>query len=385
MAKTYAQINKKIASGKVVVVTAEEMTEIVRVKGAKKASREVDVVTTGTFGPMCSSGVFLNFGHSKPKIKFTKAWLNNVPLYAGLAAVDVYLGATELPEDDPENKVFPGEFRYGGGHVIEDLVAGKSLNLRATAYGTDCYPNREINKAITLKNIPQAILTNPRNAYQNYNVAVNKSDKVIYTYMGILQPHMGNANYSSAGQLSPLMNDPLYRTIGVGTRIFLSGAQGYVWSAGTQHNPDVRRRKGIPKKPAGTLAVTGNLKQMSPEWLKGASLTGYGVSLTLGIGIPIPILDEKMAQYTAVSDEDIHVEIVEYSTDYPQCNNRTLGTVNYRELREGEITLEGKKIPTGGFSSYARARDIANILKQWIEKGDFFLTEPVASLPGAEK
>ena len=384
MAKTYAQINKKIASGGVVVVTAEEMTGIVRTKGAKKASQEVDVVTTGTFGPMCSSGVFLNLGHSKPKIKFRKVWLNNVPAYAGLAAVDIYLGATEIPDDDPENKVFPGEFKYGGGHVIEDLVTGKTVKLRGIAYGTNCYPGREVEKSITLKDIPQAILTNPRNVYQNYNVAVNKSDKVIYTYMGILQPHMGNANYCSAGQLSPLLNDPFYRTIGIGTRIFIGGTQGYIWSPGTQHNPKVKRIKGIPRQPAGTLAVVGNLKEMSSEWIKGTSLTGYGVTLTVGIGIPIPILDEKMAEYTAVSDENIYTQIVEYSQDYPQGSNKILGSVNYRELREGEITLEGKKIPTGGLSSYARAKEIAQILKQRIKEGRFLLTEPVAHLPGAK-
>ena len=75
---------------------------------------------------MCSSGAFLNFGHSKPPIKASKAWFNNVPAYGGVAAVDVYLGATETTVDDPLNKVYPGEFKYGGGHVIHDLVAGKA-------------------------------------------------------------------------------------------------------------------------------------------------------------------------------------------------------------------------------------------------------------------
>ena len=381
MPKTFAQINKKIAGGEAVVVTAEEMIEIVENKGIKKASQEVDVVTTGTFGPMCSSGVFLSLGHSKPKIKFNKVLLNSVPAYAGLAAVDVYLGATELAEDDPDNRVFPGAFRYGGGHVIEDLVAGKSIKLRGFAYGTDCYPRRELEKTVFLHDIPHAILTNPRNAYQNYNVAVNKSDRVIYTYMGILQPHLGNANYCSAGQLSPLLNDPFYRTIGVGTRIFLGGTQGYVWSSGTQHNPNVKRsEKGLPEAPAGTLAVTGNLKEMSPEWLRGASFAGYGVTLTVGIGVPIPVLDEKMAEYTAVRDADIYAQVVDYSKDYPQGRDKILEVVNYKQLRDGKITVGGKEIPTGGFSSYARARDIANLLKQWIQNGKFLLAEPVASL-----
>jgi uncharacterized protein (DUF39 family) len=246
MSKTYEEINEKIKKGEVVVVTAEEMIDIVDQEGPKKAAEKVDVVTTGTFGPMCSSGAFLNTGHTKPRMKMQKAWLNNISAYAGLAAVDIYIGATEMPEDDPLNKVFPGEFLYGGGHVIHDLVAGKDVQLKAISYGTDCYPRKELETWIRLEDLNEAVLTNPRNAYQNYNCAVNISNKTIYTYMGTLKPKIGNANYCSAGQLSPLMNDPYYLTIGIGTRIFLGGGVGYVTWQGTQHNPTVPRTdKGL--------------------------------------------------------------------------------------------------------------------------------------------
>ena len=140
--KTIQEINQKIKSGDVVVVMAEEIIDIVKNDGPIEAARQVDVVTTGTFAPMCSSGAFINFGHSTPTIKASKVWLNRVPAYAGVAAVDCYIGATEVVEDDPLNKEYPGEFNYGGGHVIQDLVAGKKVHLKASAYGTDCYPNR---------------------------------------------------------------------------------------------------------------------------------------------------------------------------------------------------------------------------------------------------
>ncbi len=386
MAKTIREINEKIRKGSVVVVDAEEIIDIVAEKGAAKAANEVDVVTTGTFGPMCSSGAFLNTGHTKPRCKFTRAWINDVPAYAGLAAVDIYMGVTELPVGDPANSVFPGRFEYGGGHVIEDLVAGKDVRLRVEAYGTDCYPRKEVQSWMNLKELNQAVLTNPRNVYQNYNVAVNRDSKrVIYTYMGLLQPNMANANYCSAGQLSPLLNDPLYRTVGIGTRIFLGGGVGIVWWEGTQHAPDVpRTEKGAPKVPAGTLAVCGDLKQMSPKWLRGVSFVGYGVSLAVGVGIPIPILDEETVRYCAVSDEDLVASVVDYSSDYPQCVSGSLGTVTYKELKSGKITVQGKEIPTGGLSSYARAKEVATMLKEWIKKGEFFLTEPVAPIPGPD-
>ena len=237
--RTIAEINQKIKKGSVVVVTAEEIIDLVARKGVKKASQEVDVVTTGTFGPMCSSGAYFNIGHSKPKIKIGggACKLNDVPAYTGFAAVDIFLGATALPDDDPRNKVYPGEFKYGGGHVIQELLEGKDIRLEAASYGTDCYPRKKLETLIKLDDLNEAVLFNIRNCYQNYNVAVNLSDKMIYTYMGALKPQMGNANYCSAGQLSPLLKDPLYKTIGIGTRIFLGGGIGYVAWQGTQHNP----------------------------------------------------------------------------------------------------------------------------------------------------
>jgi uncharacterized protein (DUF39 family) len=331
---------------------------------------------------MCSSGAFINFGHTRPKIKASKVWLNDVEAYAGIAAVDIYIGATQVQEDDPLNMVHPGKFSYGGGHVIEDLVSGKEIKLRAKAYGTDCYPLREYENTITLSDLRDAFLYNPRNAYQNYNCAVNQSKRTIYTYMGILKPDLGNANYSSAGQLSPLLNDPYYWTIGVGTRIFLGGALGTVSWRGTQHAPDtIRGDNGVVKEGAGTIAVTGDLKEMSREFLRGASITGYGCSLMVGLGIPIPILNEDLAYFTGVSDRDIVCPIVDYGYDYPNAINRNLGEISYAELKSGTIEINGKIVPTSPLSSYPMAKRIAGILKDWISSGDFTLGIPQITIP----
>ena len=387
MTKTIAEINEKIKKGQAVVVTAEEITEIARKKGLAKTAQEVDVVTTGTFGPMCSSGAYLNVGHTKPRIKLGggKVTLNDVPVYTGLAAVDVFLGATAMPDDDPRNRMYPGEFRYGGGHVIEELVAGKDIRLIATAYGTDCYPRKKLETLINIKDVNEAVLFNIRNAYQNYGVAVNLSERTIYTYMGVLKPKIANANYCSAGQLSPLLNDPYYKTIGVGTKIFLGGGVGFVAWQGTQHNPGVPRTDGgVPKRPGGTLAVIGDLKQMKPGWLIGTSFMGYGTTLTVGIGVPIPILSEEILKYTLVTDNQILAPIIDYSESYPQRKPDVLGEVNYAELKTGKITIQGKEVPTASLSSYPKALEIATTLKEWITSGKFMLTEMVAPLPGVE-
>jgi len=380
--KTIQEINQKIKQGRAVVVTAEEMIDIVRKKGEVKAAKQVDVVTTGTFSPMCSSGAFINFGPVSPPIKAAKVWLNDVPAYAGIAAVDIYIGATEPNEDDPLNKIHPGGFEYGGGHVISDLVAGKSVKLRAEGYGTDCYPRRQYEKKLSLKKLNYALLCNPRNGYQNYNCGINLSKKTIFTYMGVLKPNGANANYSTSGQLSPLFNDPLYRTVGLGTRIFLGGAQGYVAWPGTQHLPQVERApNNTPLSPAGTLMVIGDLKQMQPRWLLGVSILGYGCSLAVGLGIPIPILDEEMARYTAVADEELFAPIVDYSEDYPKGTGKTVGQVSYGELRSGSFRFNGREVQSVPLSSMPRAREIADILKRWIRQGKFLLGEPQHFLP----
>ncbi|MFZ5632500.1 MAG: homocysteine biosynthesis protein [Bacillota bacterium] len=383
MEKNYSEINARIKSGKAVVLTADEFISLAEEKGLTVAAREVDVVTTGTFAPMCSSGAFLNFGHSAPRMRMQKVWLNGVPAYAGIAAVDAYIGATEVPEDDPLNSNFPGEFRYGGGHVIEDLVARRPVRLKAVSYGTDCYPRRELDTTITLDDINEAFLFNPRNAYQNYNCAVNLGSRTIYTYMGMLKPNLGNAHYSTSGQLSPLLKDPHFKTIGIGTRIFLGGGTGYVAWHGTQHFPSIQKSPdGKDLGPAGgTLAVIGDLKQMSPQWLKGVSFAGYGASFAVGIGIPIPILNEEIALYAAAADRDLYAPVVDYSEAYPSRTPGNLGLVSYAELKSGKITVNGKEVPTAPLSSYPRAREIAGILKQWITEGRFLLTEPVQALP----
>jgi uncharacterized protein (DUF39 family) len=311
--KTIGEINEKIGDGSVRVVTADRMSEIVSELGAEEAVKEVDVVTTGTFGPMCSSGVLINFGHSEPPLKMQRVWLNDVEAYTGLAAVDAYLGAAQLSEEKG--------MEYGGGHAIEDLVAGKQLEMKAIGYGTDCYPRKEIETTITLDE---------------------------------LLPNYRNATYCGAGALSPLSNDPDFETTGLGTRIFLCGASGYVVGTGTQHNPADR---------FGTLMVTGNLKEMSTEYLR----------------IPIPVLNEDIAKKTGIQDADIVTEVLDYGVG--RRERPVVRKVTYEELKTGMIEIEGNEVPTSPLSSFYMAKRIADELKSEIEAGEFLLSLPVGRLP----
>jgi uncharacterized protein (DUF39 family) len=380
--KTYEEINAKIEAKKAVVLTAEEIIAYTEKKGLEQAAKEVDVVTTATFGPMCSSGCFLNFGHSRPRIRITEAWIDDVPAYSGIAAVDVYLGATQLRHNDPANMDYPGEFRYGGGHVIEKLTAGERLQLFALSYGTDEYPRRELRTYFTIHDLNQAVMVNPRNCYQNYNVAVNSSDRPLYTYLGMLKPDMKNAGYSSAGSLSPLLNDPLYETIGIGSAVWLAGSRGHVYAEGTQFTSLCERGPNdVPVEGAGTLALTADMKKMKSRFVRGLSLVGYGASLALGIGVPIPVLNAGILKRTCVQDKDIFASVIDYSKDYPERTGKVLARVSYEELKSGEINIQGKKVETGSLSSYSMAQEIACILRDEIRRGEFLLSPPSAKFP----
>jgi len=360
--RTIAEINQKIKTGDVQVVTAEEMKKLVESSGIEVAYKEVDVVTTGTFGAMCSSGAIINVGHSDPPIKIQKAWINDVEVSHPGAAVDLYIGATQMSETNP--------FEYGGGHVIEDLIAGKEVELRATSYGTDCYPRTKLDTTLTKDNLNQFYLLNFRNCYQRYVCATNSRDEIIYTYMGKLLPRFRNATYSGAGALNPLMNDPDYETIGIGTRIFLGGAQGYVIGEGTQHDPGNK---------FGTIMVRGDCKQMSPEFISGGAFTKYGTSLYVGMGIPIPILNKGLAKKTSLRDEEIFTDIIDYGV--PRRGRPKLGKVSYATLKAGEVTINDRKVKVSSMSSLKKAKKIAGILKSWIENGTFYLSAPSETLP----
>ncbi|MGH1396176.1 MAG: homocysteine biosynthesis protein [Trichormus sp.] len=374
--RTIAEINEKINRQKAVVLTAEELKARVAEVGVKKVTQEVDIVTTGTFEPMESSGAIINLGHTDPPIKIRRCWVDGVPAYTGFGAVDLYLGASCVVDTMDGEEVR----ERGGGHVIEDLIAGKPVHIRAQGQVTDCYPRASFETSITRDTINQFYLFNPRNLYQNFIVGVNGGDRPLHTYLGPLQPRLGNAVYSNPGAVSPLLNDPKLQIIGIGTRIFLGGGVGYVAWEGTQHFPLQKRLANqTPIGPAATLALIGDAKQMDTRWVRGCYFKSYGSSLMLGVGVPIPLLNEQVVENCAVQDQDLVAPIVDFSI--PRRVRPTFGLVSYAQLKSGRITIEGKTVRVAPLASLFLSRQVAIELKQSIQSGNFTLTEPVASIP----
>jgi len=361
--KSYEEINDKIKKGTAVILTASEVSALSEQMSPSEILEKVDVVTTGTFAPMCSSGAFINFGHTEPAMRMEELTLNDVPAYGGIAAVDAYIGATAEK---------PNSTDYGGAHVIEDLINGKGIYLKAKGKGTDCYPGKTWEGYINKESINEMTMFNPRNAYQNYAAAVNSTEKTIFTYMGVLLPNFTNCTYSTSGELSPLINDPFCRTIGIGTPIFLGGTRGFVSSGGTQFNKGREKNEaGIPLGPGASLAVTGDMKKMSGKFIKAAVFEKYGITLFVGIGIPIPVLDEEIAKNVSIKNREIETTVFDYGN-----SGEAVRTVNYEELQSGTVTINGKNVKTAPLSSIKKAEEIAKLLKNSISDGSFELNRP---------
>ncbi len=366
--KQIQDINERIKKGQAIVLTATEVKHLSEEKGVRHVADKVDVVTTATFSPMCSSGAFINVGHTNPAMKMEKVSLDGVPAYGGIAAVDMYIGACERhPQND----------RFGGAHVICRLIEGKGVLLNASGRPTDCYPGSQIEGLISLDSVNQAYLYNPRNCYQNYNVAVNTSDRTLRTYMGVLSPRCGSIHYSGSGEISPLFNDPYLRTVGIGTPLFCGGATGHVAWEGTQFNGEVERDPdtGIPMIPAATLAVSADLRGMSRRFVRPLLVPGYGVTLSLGIGLAIPILDEDMAKAVSVRNHQISTRVIDYAS------GDQLSRIDYGQLLDNTVDWQGKRIPARTLSDIHGARLICEELKRRILAGTFPLYEPVRPLP----
>lgn len=378
--RTIEEINDKILQKKAKVCTIEELKAQVKKLGIKKTYEKFDVICAGTFEPMESSGAILNLGHTDPPMKIRHCWLDGVPAYAGFGAVDLYLGATALPDvNDAENNLIPEK---GGAHVIESLIAGNSVSVKAIGQVTDCYPRASFDATININSINQFYLCNPRNLYQNFIVGVNGGDRTLYTYLGPLLPRLGNAVYSNIGALSPLLNDPYLEAIGIGTKIFLGGAEGMITWEGTQNFPLQKRSpNGTPIGPASTLALIGDGKKMDRKWVRGCYFKNYGASLMLGVGIPFPVLNEKIIENCAVEDKDIYAPVMDFSI--PRRVRPSFGLVNYAQLKQGKIKIEGQIVKVASVASLYLSRQVAETLKQWILDGKFTLTEPVSPLPSS--
>ena len=307
--KTIEEINEKIAHDEAIILTAAELKSIVR-EGQTITVNDVDAVTTGTFGVM-SGTMAVMMVPVAGKNSFEKAdniWLNGVPAQPGpcpnerLGVVDLVIHGTSHADD-----------HYGGGHLFRDLVKGKEIDVFVEAHGRT-YENR-----VTLDDIDFARIITTRLAFKNYHALINPTANTISTIFSVtgLTGPFTETSVSGCGEINPLQNDPSHRIIGIGTRVLLNGAPGYIMGKGTRSSPD---------KP--NVSAFADMKGMDPDMMGGMK-TSHGPECLTSLAVPIPVLDEEILLGLKILDHDVPLPISD-------INGRTAhAKVNYGHIWEG--------------------------------------------------
>jgi putative methanogenesis marker 16 metalloprotein len=294
MNRSVEEINEKIKNGQAAVLTAREVRQLLD-SGNQKEVKEVDVVTTGTMGLMSGTYAILSFQICKPGIhrRFDKGTINGVPVHFGpapnesLGIIDVFVFGTQESEENPN---------YGGSFLFRDLVEGKEVSVEAISN-----KGRIVETKLTIEQMGTAKLLSARNCFRNYRAMVNPGNEEyasIFSNLPFL-PNYGGLTFSGCGHLSPLQNDPMLVSVGIGTGLLFNGNEGYVFSAGTRCSP---------KYP--NLMTSADMKGMDPT-LMGGFRTGDGIEVLTTYAIPIPILDESILKSVMSKDEDIPLSVAD--------------------------------------------------------------------------
>lgn len=366
MIRTYEEINEKIQSSKANVISVFEAKSVIKDKGIKYFLSNFDVVTCASFEMNTNASLYMSFGQTDPLIYFSEAYLNNVPAYP-TGPTDLILSCVAFSKDKPE---------YGGAHIIEELVGGKDIHLKAAGKNLQVFPNKDFETWFKLDDLNCVNLFLNQAINQNDIVAANSGDVDISSHMGTLIAHLENSTYNSSSFLNPLINDPLCKTIGVGTRIWIAGGVGYVTGYGTNHNPAQRKNdSGVPVGNAVTLSAIGDLRGMQKKWIRGGYLKSFSPVLYVGVGVPIPVLDEEIANSLAITDERIHTTMFDFSI--PRRTKPILGQCTYSELRTSTVSINKKPTLSAPLSSMSGAIEICNLTKESILNKTLFLSKPL--------
>ena len=317
-----SDIKKKIANGTAIVLTVQELIDIVA-KGEKIQFEDVDVVTTATKGLMSGITGVLSFRLAAPKSirKFTDVSINGIDGYPGpcpnefLGIIDLIVygtGHSKTIED------------YSGGMLFRDLVEGKSVDVVAKSVEGDV-----IKKQLTLKDMQFARLMGTRQAIRNYYAMINPTTENVNTIFSAMsfKPDNSQITFSGCGALNPFQNDPNFEAFGVGMPLLVNGNIGYLIGPGTRNN--------VYKPNMMTIA---DFQGMKPEYM-GSFKTSYGPEPICSIAVPIPILNEKIFDSIIKSDKEVPLTILNL------VGREKLGEISYGDVWDNNflVSFDAKK------------------------------------------
>ncbi|OPY51116.1 MAG: hypothetical protein A4E49_02401 [Methanosaeta sp. PtaU1.Bin112] len=308
---SYQEIAGKVENKDAVIMSAQEVADLVQA-GESAQLCEVDVVTTATRAVMSGTYAVLSFpvAGQASFLRARKAWINGVQAAVGpcpnenLGILDLIVLGTAHSSSRPD---------YGGGHLFRDLVERKPVQVEVEADD-----GRRLGAEVGLDEMPTARLFGSRHAFKNYSAFVNAGEEPINTIFHCrgFAPHCKEATFSGCGQINPVKNDPLLESIGVGTRILMNGAEGFVLGTGTRSS---RERPN--------LSAFADMHRMDAELL-GGFVTSSGPECICSLAVPIAVVSEKILAEIARPDRCIPLPVND-------VNSRTvIGQADYGDVWE---------------------------------------------------
>jgi putative methanogenesis marker 16 metalloprotein len=309
MVGSYREICEKVKRKEAVVMTAAEVSELVY-GGQSSGLSEVDVITTATRAVMSGTYAVLSFPVARPAsfLRAKRAWINGVAAQVGpcpnenLGVLDLVVFGTAHSRDRPN---------YGGGHLFRDLVAGKKAEVDVE---TD--DGRFISKEVGLDEMPHARLFGSRHAFKNYSAFVNAGKSPVNTIFHSrgFAPDLQEATFSGCGLVNPLKNDPLLESIGMGTRILLNGAEGYVIGTGTRSSRERPNLSGF-----------ADMHEMVPEYM-GGFVTSSGPECICSLAVAIPVVSKTIFEEMMRPDREIALPVNDV------CSRMVIGQASYGDV-----------------------------------------------------
>ncbi len=297
--RTVTEVKEKIEKGEAVVLTADELCDRVR-SGEEVKFEDVDVVTSATCGVKSGTFAVLSFKVAERREAFERAervFLNGVPAFPGpcpnerLGIVDLIVYGTARRDE-----------KYGGGHLFRALVAGEEVEVVV-----ETVERGKVETRTSLEEIPFARLCSTRNVYKNYFAFVNSQEGEVASIFSVRKfaGPLKELTFSGCGELNPLEKDPLLETVGVGTRILMNGAEGFVVGEGT---------RSTAEKP--NLMGFAEMHGMLPEYL-GGFRTSAGPEVWSSWAVPIPVLNERILESVKRLDEEIKLGVLDVHDRLP--------------------------------------------------------------------
>ena len=366
--RTEAELRRKQERGQLQVRAAADFRSLVQHAGLAEAYAATDVVVAADAGFTDQASLHLSLGPTDPPIRLRDGQLAGVAGLAGCGAGELVLPIGGGLAD-----------AMGGAQLLGALLAGRALPFSASGEATALHPRRDLQTELSLGQIGGGRLLLHRAIAENGVVALSQADGPCPSPYGTLLGPAANALYSCGGAGSIGLTMPGLALLGPGSPVLVGGALGWVVGAGSGHQPDCRRQaSGHARSPGAAAAVSVDLHELRPEWVRPCVFEGHGSALLITVAAPVPLINAAVARQAAAGPYELEAPVLDLSV--PRRVKPSLGSATYGELLSGTITVQGRPVACAPSHSPRLAAAAAEALVEALGNGSFPLRLPLVPL-----